>query len=151
MIQYKYLGFGRFRYRGEILNADKLIKRLPINLDNIEMWDDVYTGMCKKYLNFPWQDEDDVDNIKTEVKILILILNTRALGVLFSSIKIEEYPIINLQAEFGDGFKIYVRDSFMPEEVVEIDYRDDSNEILYKGNLTLTNLDTLLNDTTEIK
>lgn len=37
------------------------------------------------------------------------------------------------------------------EETVYIDYRDDNNETIYKGNLSLIDLDTLLNDTIEIK
>jgi hypothetical protein len=112
------------------------------------MWNDKYIEMCKKYLNSPYFDEFVEARIRTIVKIIILILTTRIPGVSAGNIKIEKDNIINLQAEFLDGFRINVQVNNTAEETVYIDYRDDNNETLYKGNLSLIDLDTLLNDTT---
>jgi hypothetical protein len=99
-------------------------------------------------LNSPYDDEYVKDRIKTRVKILILILTTKIPAASSGNIKIERNNIINLQAEFWDDFRIYIQANNTAEEIVYIDYRDDNNETLYKGNLSLIDLDTLLNDTT---
>lgn len=147
MIRYNYLGSGNFKYNWQILNAGEVLNKICRFID-LEMWDKEYREMCEKYLNFPYYDECVADRIRTKVKILILILTTKISGVLSSGIKLERNNIINLQAEFGDGFKIHIQATDKPGEIVYIDYRDDNDEILYKGNLSLIDLDTLLNDTT---
>jgi hypothetical protein len=112
------------------------------------MWNEKYREFCKEYSNPYWNDADVMGRIKTKLKILILILTTKISGVLSSGIKLERNNIINLQAEFGDGFKIYIQAPDKLDEIVYIDYRDNNDETIYKGNLSLIDLDTLLNDTT---
>ena len=56
-----------------------------------------------------------------------------------------------LEAHYVDGLRITVMDYFKEDEVVEVDYRDTSDpKPVFKGRLCLTDLDTLLNDTTEL-
>ena len=148
MIRYNYLGYGNFKYRWEILSTDDMINRLCYLID-LDMWNDEYRKVCKNYLNLPYRDEYTADKIRTIIKILILILTTRIPGVSAGNIKIEKDNIINLQAEFWDSFRIYVQiNDDTAEEIVYIDYRDNNNETIYKGNLSLIDLDTFLNDTT---
>ena len=147
MILYNYLGSGNFKYNWQILGPSELLNKISRLID-LEMWDEAYREMCKRYLNFPYQDEFMAHRIRTRVKILVLILTTKIPGASSGNIKIERNNIINLQAEFWDNFKIYVQANDIDEEIVYIDYKDDNNETIYKGNLSLIDLDTLLNDTT---
>lgn len=147
MIRYNYLGSGNFKYNWQILGPSEVLNKISRFID-LEMWDKVYGEMCKKYFNFPYYDEYVADRIRTRIKILILILTTKIPGASSGNIKIERNNIINLQAEFWDNFRIYVQANDTAEETVYIDYRDDNNETIYKGNLSLIDLDTLLNDTT---
>lgn len=146
MIRYNYLGYGNFKYRWEILSTDDMINRLCYHIDlDLDMWNDEYRKVYENYL--PYGDEYVKARIRTIVKILILILITRIPGVSSGNIKIDGNNIINLQAEFWDSFRIYVQINDTTEETVYIDYRDDNNETLYKGNISLIDLDTFLNDT----
>jgi len=146
MIRYNYLGSGNFKYNWRVLGPGEVLNNISRLID-LEMWDKAYRKLCTKYLNSPYVDEYVKDRIKTRVKILILILTTKIPAASSCNIKIEKDNIIDLQAEFWDNFRIYIQANDTAEETVYIDYRDDDNETIYKGNLSLIDLDTLLNDT----
>ena len=147
MIRYNYLGYGNFKYNWKVLDPGEVLNNISRLID-LEVWDKAYRKMCMKYLNSPYVDEYVKDRIKTRVKTIILILTTKIPAASSCNINIEKDNIINLQAEFWDDFRIYIQANDTTEEIVYIDYRDNNNETLYKGNLSLIDLDTFLNDTT---
>jgi hypothetical protein len=145
-MNYRYLGNFRFSWCDRtIFNPyETFIKALDYK-PALKIW---FTKLTNPEFYKMMENVGEIKLFENRFRTIALILVSRYPNVEYTRVISEKPNSLWLEAHYTDGFKITVMDYFREDEIVEIDYRDTSiPSPIFKGQLCLTDLDELLNDT----
>jgi len=147
---YRYLGNFRFSWCGRAMFNPEETFILALDYKPIlKYWNEKFEAELKKLCTL--RGVNEVELFRNRFKTLAIILVSRFPDAEYTRVMPDKPNSLWLEAHYCDGFKITVTDYFKESEVVEVDYRDTSEPYpVFKGQLCLTDLDELLNDTVQL-
>ena len=146
-MNYRYLGNFRFSWcdRAIFNPYETFIKALdykPI----LKHWNEKFEVEFYKI-----STQEEFNLFRDRFLTLAIILVSRFPDAGYTRVIPDKPNSLWLEAHYCDGFRITVMDYFRENEMVKVDYRDVSVPYpVFKGQLCLTDLDELLNDTVQL-
>ena len=146
---YKYLGNFRFSWcdRAIFNPYETFIKAIDYK-PALKYWNELFTVEFYKI-----STQEEFNLFRDRFLTLAIILVSRYPDVEFVKVIPGKPNSLRLEAYYMDKFIITVTDYFREDEVVEVDYLEWNNSgpyPVFKGQLCLTDLDELLNDTVQL-